>query len=132
MLLALLMITEQSFSQVGKDKQIMDSNKVVELVQRIKYEVASEQVGNFPKVAKEALEQFSINGYYRFVGNYRELSKAYDVNKNNPNNLFIGDSVGGNMAAKKSAGAGNFLTAAGVGNGIEIVFESVKIGRAHV
>ena len=99
MLLALLMITEQSFSQVGKDKQIMDSNKIEKIVDRIvedkvviiKYEVASDQVGNFPKAAKEALEQFSINGYYRFVGNYRELSKAYDVNKNNPNNLFIGD-----------------------------------------
>ena len=41
MLLALLMIAEQSFSQEGKDKQLMDSNKVVTLVERIKYEVLS-------------------------------------------------------------------------------------------
>ncbi len=49
------------------------------------------EVGNFPKTAATALKQFSVNGYYRFVSNYRHLNQAYAHLENNKNNIFVGD-----------------------------------------
>jgi hypothetical protein len=49
------------------------------------------QFGNFPKQALATLSQLSINGYYRFIGNYRQLQETYSHLQNNRNNIFIGD-----------------------------------------
>jgi hypothetical protein len=37
------------------------------------------------------LKNFEVNGYYRFIGNYRHLSSSYAHLAANKNNLFIGD-----------------------------------------
>lgn len=47
--------------------------------------------GNYPKMAKDALDHFSVNGYYRFVTNYRHLKEAYPHLEQNKNNVFVGD-----------------------------------------
>jgi hypothetical protein len=47
--------------------------------------------GNFPKKANATLQQLSINGYYRFITNYRHLYESYTHLRNNRNNIFVGD-----------------------------------------
>jgi len=112
--LALILVSGKSFSQNSK------SIKLSEFIgaDSVTYTREVDQFGNFPKEAKALLDQFSINGYYRFVGNYRALSKAYEVNKNNPNNLFIGDdsqipqlmmNISGSVAPNTSFGTDLFI-----------------------
>jgi hypothetical protein len=51
----------------------------------------SKNFGNFPKQALATLDQLSINGYYRFIANYRQLQNSYAHLANNRNNIFVGD-----------------------------------------
>ena len=55
------------------------------------YKTYFEEIGIFPKKSAEPLKQFSVNGYYRFVTNYRKLNEAYPHLVNNKRNLFVGD-----------------------------------------
>ncbi len=55
------------------------------------YKTYFEESGAFPKKAVDALKQFNVSGYYRFITNYRHLDQAYTHLENNKNNLFVGD-----------------------------------------
>lgn len=50
-----------------------------------------EGIGHFPKKAFQVLKQFNINGYYRFVTNYRHLNESYSHLASMPDNIFVGD-----------------------------------------
>ena len=73
-----------AFAQSPETKQANDSNK-------FEYARYFDEIGNFPKKAQTTLQQFSVNGYYRFVTNYRHLDVAYPNLTANKNNIFIGD-----------------------------------------
>ena len=76
--------TRLTAQQLPETKPIQDSSLQL-------YKTYFEDIGVFPKKAAEVLQQFNVNGYYRFVTNYRELSEAYPHLVNNKKNLFIGD-----------------------------------------
>ncbi|MBX7242718.1 MAG: hypothetical protein K1X92_13325 [Bacteroidia bacterium] len=45
----------------------------------------------FPKSPLPKLKNFSVSGYYRFLGNVRNLKDPYPELQNNPLSIFIGD-----------------------------------------
>lgn len=50
------------------------------------------QSGSFPKVLKQALDNISVSGYYRFIGNYSDMKTQYpEFNQAVPKKVFIGD-----------------------------------------
>lgn len=74
--------------------------------------------GNFPKMAKEALDGLQIGGFYRFIANYRKLSETYTHLEANKKNIFIGDdsqipqlmlNISGNTSARTTFGTDLFL-----------------------
>ncbi len=52
---------------------------------------ADTDVGIFPKRITETLDGLRISGYYRFIGNYRDMKESYPSMQNNRRNIFIGD-----------------------------------------
>jgi hypothetical protein len=74
--------------------------------------------GNFPKVAKEALQGLSISGYYRFVTNVRKFNETYAPLEANKKNIFVGDDaqipqfmlqINGNVSSNTSFGTDLFM-----------------------
>ncbi len=74
--------------------------------------------GNFPKMAKKALEGLSISGYYRFVTNVRQLNESYAPLEANKKNIFVGDDaqipqfmlqINGNVSSNASFGTDLFM-----------------------
>jgi hypothetical protein len=84
LLLFLWTVTTASAQTVEPQTPVQDSS--LEL-----YKTYFEDLGNFPKKTAAVLKQFSINGYYRFVANYRHLDAGYAHLNNIENNLFVGD-----------------------------------------
>jgi hypothetical protein len=96
------------------------------------YKTYFEESGAFPKKAVEVLKQFSVNGYYRFITNYRHLDQAYSHLEKNKNNLFVGDdsqipqlmlNISGSVTKNTSFGTDLFIwtpmTGAGVGENVK-------------
>jgi hypothetical protein len=88
--------------------------------------INKEEKGNFPKIAKEALEGLQINGYYRFVTNIRNLSQTYTHLENNRKNIFVGDdaqipqlmlNISGQTSNKTSFGTDLYLWSPMTGQG---------------
>ncbi len=53
--------------------------------------ITIERLDNTLSKPPVTLENLEINGYYRFIANYRHLNDAYSHLENNINNIFIGD-----------------------------------------
>ena len=61
-------------------------------------ELNNSAFGSFPKKLEESLKNLNVSGYYRFIGNYLHMDKAYSNSPSDtlsfaktPNKLFIGD-----------------------------------------
>ncbi len=93
--------------------------------------------GNFPKKAQEALQQLTINGYYRFVTNYRHLPLSYANLENNKNNIFVGDdsqipqlmlNISGSVAKNTSFGTDLYMWAPMTGQGQSENVKGLNLG----
>lgn len=47
--------------------------------------------GSFPKIMKNGLNNLSVSGYYRFIGNYNKMDQQYPEFGTVNNRLFLGD-----------------------------------------
>ena len=88
-------------------------------------ELNNNSFGSFPKKLEETLKNLNISGYYRFVGNYLHMDKAYSYSPadttsfaKTPNKVFIGDdsqmpelmlNISGKPSAKTSFGTDLFM-----------------------
>ena len=82
--------------------------------------------GVFPKSAQAVLEGLEVNGFYRFITNYRDMSVTYPHLENNKRNIFVGDdsqipqlmlNIKGFASSKTSFGTDLFMWAPMTGLG---------------
>lgn len=93
--------------------------------------------GLFPKEKVPQLQGFNVSGYYRFLGNVRQLSVPYPELKNNPVSIFIGDdsqipqlllNLVGKASPKTSFYTDLFLWSPMMGNGMVENVKGLNLG----
>jgi hypothetical protein len=97
---------------------LIDTNKTVT-------DLNNSLFGSFPKKLEESVKNLNVSGYYRFIGNYLHMDKAYANSPSDtisfartPNKLFIGDdsqmpelmlNISGKPSANTSFGTDLFI-----------------------
>ena len=118
-LLILFSVLIASLANAQMQVQPLGKNVIVDTIENI-------EKGNFPKSAKEILENLQIGGYYRFVTNIRNMSETYSHLENNKKNIFVGDDaqipqlmlqIAGNTSSKTSFGTDLFIWSPMTGQG---------------
>jgi hypothetical protein len=74
--------------------EIKEKQKADSVVSIMPYSIILDEnngQGVFPKSAHAVLEGLEVNGFYRFITNYRDMSVTYPHLENNKRNIFVGD-----------------------------------------